>query len=509
MQREASLNLVRSRKGPWDLAVIGGGATGVGIALDAAARGYATCLFEQADFGKGTSSRSTKLIHGGVRYLQQGNFALVTEALHERGLLRKNAPHLVTDLPFIVPNYALWEAPFYGIGLHIYDLLAGKHGFEKALRSRHLSKAEVLAHIPTLETEGLRGGTLYYDGQFDDARLLMDLAHAAVAKGAALVNYAQVAGLLRDAGGRVCGVAFRDGETGATHEVAARCVINAAGPFVDAIRAMDDPAAERIIAPSQGVHIVLDRTFLPGDAAIMIPRTPDRRVLFAIPWHGHTLVGTTDTAVERPALEPVAREEEIAFLLETAGRYLHRRPGRGDILSVFAGIRPLVKSGGREGGTAGLSRDHHLEIAASGLVTITGGKWTTYRRMAQDTVSAAAAHAGLEARACVTESLAIGNGAPAAELEALIAGEPGLGEALHPALAVCGAQVVWAVRHEMARTLEDVLSRRTRALLLDARAAVAMAPAAGALMARELGRDAAWVEREVVEFALLAHNYMA
>src|SRR5438874_5970584 len=315
MDRQIACSKLLARTEPWDMAVIGGGATGVGTAVDAASRGYAVCLVEQSDFGKGTSSRSAKLVHGGVRYLQQGNVALVMEALKERGILRRNAPHLVHDLAFVVPNYEWWEAPFYGIGMKVYDLLAFRYGFGK---SRHLGREEVLARIPNLEQEGLRGGVVYYDGQFDDARLLINLAQTAAEQGAVLLNYAPVTGISHDAEGFVDGIEFMDLESGSRQTVRAHCVINATGAFSDAIRKIDDPAATPIIAPSQGVHVMLERSFLAGDSAIMVPRTSDGRVLFAIPWHQHTLIGTTDTPIESVRLEPVALEEEIEFILETA-----------------------------------------------------------------------------------------------------------------------------------------------------------------------------------------------
>jgi glycerol-3-phosphate dehydrogenase len=335
MNRGQSIHRLSDPAVTWDIAIIGGGATGVGSAVDAASRGYSVCLLEQNDFGKGTSSRSTKLVHGGVRYLQQGNISLVMEALRERGILRQNAPHLVHDLAFVVPNYSWWEAPFYGIGMKVYDMLAGRYGFNG---SRLLSKQQVLEHIPTLETEGLRGGVLYYDGQFDDSRLLIDLAKTADEQGAALLNYASVTGLSHDAEGFVSGLSFIDVESGQPHAIRARAVVNATGAFSDAVRAMDEPESESLIAPSQGIHLVLDRSFLPGDAAIMVPRTSDGRVMFAIPWHDHTLLGTTDTPIEHATLEPVAMEKEIAFILDTAARYLSKPPSRSDVLSVFAGI---------------------------------------------------------------------------------------------------------------------------------------------------------------------------
>ena len=519
MDRQASLNRLIGHQDRWDIAIIGGGATGVGAAVDAASRGYSVCLVEQSDFGKATSSRSTKLVHGGVRYLQQGNVSLVMEALRERGILRRNAPHLVHDLAFVVPNYSWWEAPFYGIGMKVYDMLAGRYGFGK---SRVLSKAEVLEHIPTLAQEGLWGGVLYYDGQFDDSRLLIDLAQTAEENGAVLLNYARVVGLRHDSEGFISGIDFDDLETGHRHEIAARSVVNATGAFSDAIRRIDDPQAEPMIAPSQGVHVVLDRSFLPGDAAIMVPRTSDGRVLFAIPWHDHALIGTTDTPIKDLSLDPVPMEQEIDFILETAAQYLHKPPGRSDVLSVWAGIRPLVKAGGTGGSTAALSRDHSIHVSRSGLLTIAGGKWTTYRKMAEDCVDHAATLGRLQERPCGTQSLRIHGyhedadqfgelryyGADASGIRELVERDSHLGRPLHPALPVIGAQVVWAVRHEMARTVDDVLARRTRSLLLNAKAAIEMAPQVARIMAKELAKDQAWESVRVAEFNAIAGNYL-
>jgi glycerol-3-phosphate dehydrogenase len=504
MNRQSSLRQLLDRTDPRDIAVIGGGATGVGIALDAASRGYACCLLEQSDFGKGTSSRSTKLIHGGVRYLQQGNLSLVMEALKERGILRRNAPHLVHDLAFIVPNYSWWEAPFYGVGMKVYDLLAGRYGFGK---SHLLSRDAVLERIPTLEQSGLRGGVMYFDGQFDDARLLIDLAHTAERHGAVLLNYARVTALSRDEEGFVDGLTFEDVESGEQHAIRARCVINATGPFSDAVRRLDDPTASPMIAPSQGVHVVLDRSFLGGDAAIMVPRTSDGRVMFAIPWLGRTLLGTTDTPVREPSLDPIPQPQEIDFLLETAARYLARDPSRKDVLSTFAGIRPLVKSGGDAASTAALSRDHTIHISKSGLMTIAGGKWTTYRRMAEDCVDHAATLARLAERPCVTQELPIDNAA-AAGIAELVREAPELGRTLHERVPITAAQVVWAARAEMALNVDDVLSRRTRALFLDARTANEAAPLVARLLTQELGRDAEWEADQVRQFSALARGYL-
>jgi glycerol-3-phosphate dehydrogenase len=522
MRREEMIDRVRARATPWDIVIVGGGATGIGCAVDAASRGYEVLLLEQEDFGKGTSSRSTKLVHGGVRYLEQGNISLVMEALKERGILRQNAPHLVHDLAFIVPNYDWWEMPFYGVGLKVYDLLATKYRFGK---SQILSKEETLKRLPTIKTEGLRGGVIYYDGQFDDTRLLINLAQTAVEHGATVINYARVFSFQKNDHDMIEAVNFAGEETGQVFQVEAKVVINATGAFCDRVREMAEPKSEKMIAPSQGVHIVLDRSFLPTDNAIMIPRTDDGRVLFAIPWHGHTLVGTTDTPVNEVVLEPRALEEEIEFILHTSQKYLHKPPVRRDILSVFTGIRPLVK-GAKESGsknTAALSRDHTIEINNAGLLTITGGKWTTYRRMAEDAVNQAVMLADLPETPCKTKELKIHGyseeaeefgdlsfyGSDAAEIQKLAAEDKTLGERLHPDLPYTAAEIIWAARHEMARTIEDALARRTRALFLNAKAAIEMAPKTAEIMARELDKDDAWQAEQIAAFRQIAQNYLS
>ena len=517
MKREPLLREIIERSDPWDFVVVGGGATGLGIAVDAASRGYRVALLEQSDFGKGTSSRSTKLVHGGVRYLQQGSISLVMGALKERGRLLRNAPHLVHDLEFIVPNYAWWELAFYGFGLKIYDLLAGKYSFG---RSQILSGERVLQSIPTLRAEGLRGGVKYHDGQFDDARLLINLAQTAVEHGACVLNYARVVEFMKDSAGHVSGVTFRDEENGATHSIDARCVVNATGPFCDELRRTDDPRIGPIVMPSQGAHLVLPRSFLPAETALMVPRTGDGRVMFAIPWHDHVVLGTTDTPVATADLEPTAAPQEIDFMLSTASRYLAKAPTRADILSVFTGVRPLVKTRAVSN-TAKLSRDHTIQISPSGLLTITGGKWTTYRRMAEDAVNHGIILARLPQRRCVTSELRIHGsesnprnagpfgvyGSDAAAIAELIRTCPQLGEALHRALPICGAQVVWAAREEMARTVEDVLARRTRALFLNVEAALAMAPEVARLLAEELRRDQAWQHFQLASFREVAAHF--
>jgi len=518
LNRGELIERLRERREPWDLLVIGGGATGVAIALDAASRGYHVALVEKHDFGKGTSSRSTKLVHGGVRYLEQGNVPLVMEALKERGLLKENAPHLVSELAFVVPNYVWWEAPFYGIGLRLYDLLAGKYGFGA---SRNLSLEETLERLPTIKTDGLRGGVVYYDGQFDDTRLLTHMAMTAVEQGAILVNYCPVVAITINETGLAAGVRVRDEETGVEYELKAHGIINATGAFSDQVRRMADPESPPMVAPSQGVHLVFDATFLPGDTAIMVPHTSDGRVMFAIPWHGHTLVGTTDTALDHIEDEPAAFEHEIAFILETAGQYLHHAPSRSDVLSAWAGIRPLIKAPGAAS-TAALSRDHSIHVDSTGLLTIAGGKWTTARKMAQDCVDQAALLAGLEDRECVTRRLRIHGyhhhsgkyrhlsvyGSDAIAITDLMRAQPELAAPLDAELPYTEAEVVWAARWEMARTLEDVLSRRTRALVLNTRAARRMAPRVARLLAAELGRDSVWEINQLQLFDALARRYL-
>jgi glycerol-3-phosphate dehydrogenase len=518
MKRDEMLKQARERVESWDMIIVGGGATGAGVAVDAVSRGYATLLLEQHDFGKGTSSRSTKLVHGGVRYLEQGNVSLVMEALQERGLLRQNAPHLVSELACVVPNYTWWEGPFYGIGLKLYELLAGKYGFGK---SHHISKEETLQRLPNVNPDGLTGGVVYFDGQFDDTRLLINLIATAAEQGATLINYTKVTELLKGEDGIVDGVAWQNVETGETFRAQAKVVVNCTGTFTDSVRRLADPEAAQIMVPSQGAHLVFDRSFLPGNNAILVPHTKDGRVMFAIPWHNHALVGTTDTPMKETSLEPVALEKEIDFILETAGLYLEKRPSRSDVLSVFAGIRPLAKSGDGAN-TAALSRDHVIHIDKSGLLSITGGKWTTYRNMAQGCVDQAATLAGLPERPCLTRNLNIhgyhtnaanfgslsfyGSDAPA--IRKLIIEDANLARQLDPQLPYLEAEVVWAARMEMGRTVEDVLARRTRALFLDAKAALRMAPRVAAILASEFGKDEKWQADQIRMFNQTASGYL-
>ncbi len=494
----------------WDILVIGGGATGLGIAVDAASRGYRTLLLEQSDFAKGTSSRSTKLAHGGVRYLKQGNVGLVIEALKERGLLCQNAPHLVSHLPFLVPNYHWWEGPFYGIGLKVYDFLAGKLGIEKSI---HLSREQVLQKLPTIEPKDLYGGVIYYDGQFDDARLAITLAQTAADQGACVLNYMKVIELIKE-GKLIKGVIAQDLESKEEVEIFAKAIINATGVFSDSIRKLDNQQDSNIIAPSQGVHLVLDKSFLASDTAIMIPHTDDGRVLFFVPWLNHVLLGTTDTPIKKISLEPKPLQEEVEFLLKYAKRYLTKDPTASEVLSAFAGLRPLVKVGSAKN-TAKLSRDHVIYVSESGLITIAGGKWTTYRKMAEDAVKKAILVAHLKEAPCKTENLPLhGHAEPQEDPLSTYGSDapkikqiPDWDKPLHPRLPYNTANVIWAVHEEMARTLEDVLARRTRALFLNAAASIEIAPAAAKIMAREMGKDASWEKEEIRTFTALAQNY--
>ena len=519
MNRDEALRALEEQD-PWDVLIIGGGATGLGTAVDAASRGYRTLLLEQHDFAKATSSRSTKLVHGGVRYLRQGNISLVRESLRERARLLQNAPHLARRQSFIVPAYAALDKPFYGIGLKLYDALAGKLRLGP---SKIISRRETIDALPNVQPQKLRGGVRYLDGQFDDARLAMALAHTVFDRGGIALNYVPVVRLLKE-NNRACGVIAQDAESGREFELRARVVVNATGVFADSVRAMDEPEARRLVTPSQGAHIVVDRSFLPGESALMVPKTADGRVLFAIPWHGRIVIGTTDVAVAEIRIEPRPLTEEVGFLLEHAARYLERPPGRDDVLSTFAGLRPLVSSTGSNE-TSRISRDHTIVVSLSGLVTITGGKWTTYRKMAEDAVNTAVEVAALPERTCVTRDLRLHGGASeftgasseppwsaygsdAEKLQLLARENIEWNRRLHPRLPYVATEVVWAARFEMARTVEDVLARRTRALFFDANAAIEAAPHVARLLAAELKRNSAWQERQITTFTELAQAYL-
>lgn len=482
----------------WDLIVIGGGATGLGTALDAAARGYRTLLLERDDFAKATSSRSTKLIHGGVRYLRQGNLRLVRESLRERGLLLRNAPQFVHPLRFIVPARTRWEKAFYGVGLKFYDALAGRLGIG---RSRILSRDETLRELPNLAPEKLCGGVAYQDAQFDDSRLAIALAKKLHRLGALAINYCGVTDLLKT-NGRISGVVARDSETGAEWKLQSRAVVNATGVFSDAMRKCDAPSSAPMMLPSQGVHLVFDRSFFPGTDALMIPKTDDGRVLFAIPWLGRALLGTTDTEVAAPVSEPRPLKNEVAYLLEHAARYLVRAPQSADILSAFAGLRPLVRQPGKS--TAKTARNHVISVSESSLITIAGGKWTTFRKMGEDAVDCAERVAGFVHRPSRTADLPIEEN----EEKIAVSEADEASPLIHPRLDLRESDVVCAVRNEMARTVEDVLARRSRALFLDAQAALESAPVVASLMASALKKSPEWAAAQTREFETVARRYL-
>jgi glycerol-3-phosphate dehydrogenase len=501
----------------WDLVVIGGGATGLGIAIDAASRGYKTLLLERNDFASGTSSRSTKLIHGGVRYLAQGNIKLVKEALKERGLILKNAPHLSRKQLFVVPSYRWWEKYYYATGLKFYDLLAGRLGIGK---TSILSRKSVLQQLPVADVSSLSGGIGYFDGQFDDARLALNMAQTAAEQGAVLLNYFSVDGIISEKK-KVNGVTATDQISGKSCTISSKAVINATGVYVDDVLRMEDAASRGMVSPSQGIHLVLDKKFYPCDTALMIPKTADGRVLFAVPWYNRVVVGTTDTPVDEILKEPLPFREEISFIIYHFNKYMKTEIGESDILSIFTGLRPLVKTS-NTGNTAMLSRDHTIVVSTGGLITITGGKWTTYRKMAKDAVDNAAFVAKLKPHPCVTENMHIHGwqenvnqddpthvyGSDGENIKKIIEKKPELAELLHPDFPFCRAHVYWAVKMEMACKLEDVLARRMRLLFLDVRIALQVAPEVAELMRVFLGEDENWKRKELENFSILAKGYL-
>ena len=518
LSRKESLQRLK-QTGRFDLLVVGGGATGLGVALDAASRGLSVALVERDDFAKGTSSRATKLIHGGVRYLAQGNLRLVKEALRERKAVLHNAPHLAQPLPFLMPAFGLkgrlWDRFFYGTGLVLYDQLAGKAGLGS---TQFLGRAATLKALPGVRPQGLVGSVQYWDGQFDDARLAVALARTAAAHGAVMMNHCPVDSLLHS-GGAVTGASVTDTETGERIEVQARCVVNATGVWVDDLRRMDADPESHMVAPSQGIHLVVDREFLPGDHALMVPKTDDGRVMFAIPWLGKVILGTTDTPRDQVESEPTPLVDEVDFILSEAGKYLARSPSAGDVRSIWGGVRPLVSPpGSGTADTKDISREHVVVVGRSGLVTVTGGKWTTYRAMAEDVLrrctNAALVDASAPCRTIDLPLIGAPTGAthkicdpPGAHLygkEAELLDElPGCGREI--GMGLTEAMVRFAVRHEAARTVEDVLARRSRILFLDARVAEGVADDVAAIIDEELGRASG----DLAGFRQLARRYQA
>ncbi len=521
MNRESMWRKIRdNNNSSFDFIVIGGGASGAGIVLEAVSRGYSAALFEKSDFVKSTSSKSTKLVHGGVRYLAQGDLALVREACVERGLLLRNAPHLVRNQSFIIPAYGLFDEILYTAGLKIYDMMAGKYSLG---RSRRISRKEVISRLPSVSEKNLSAGILYYDGQFDDSRLAINVLQTAAGLGAVALNYAPVEDLTKDINGRLDGVRVLDILTGNRYDIKGRVIINATGVFADEIMQLDNPGKKSIIRPSQGTHLVVENSFLPGNDAVMIPRTDDGRVLFAVPWHGKVVLGTTDTPIEQGSLEPVALEEEIDFILATAARYLKKTPRRDDVLSIFAGLRPLAAEiDGKNSKTKEISRSHKIFISKSGLMTMIGGKWTTFRKMGEDLVTKAETVNGWSRTRSQTRKLRIRGyvdspdmndplyvyGSDKDGLMELVKNGHNMGDILSESLQVIRAQVVWAVREEMAVNVEDVLSRRTRCQLLDAGESLRMAPEVARIMAQETGRDDQWISEQAAAYREVTLNYM-
>jgi len=505
----------------WDIIIIGGGASGLGTALDAALRGYKTILFEIKDFAKGTSSRSTKLVHGGVRYLEQGDIKLVKEALRERGLLAENAAHLVKNQSFIIPNYSWIGGPFYFTGLTIYDLLAGKLSIG---RTKFLSKKSVLEKLPTVKEKGLASGILYHDGQFDDSRLAINLMQSAIENGGTLINYMGVNGLTKNEDGTLSGVIVKDGFTLKEYQIKGKVIINATGVFTDDILNLNDDNHKKMVVPSQGIHLVLDQSFFPGNDALMIPKTSDGRVLFAVPWHDKVVLGTTDTLINEASFEPKALESEIEFVLNTAKQYLVKAPTRKDVLSIFAGLRPLAAPEKEGKSTKEVSRSHKIIVSQTGLVSIIGGKWTTYREMAQEIVDKAIAVAQLKPQSCKTHHFSIHGNIPTSEVDRnnhlyiygsdikhlinLQKSSPELNKKIHPKYNYTFAEVHWAIHFEMAQTVEDILARRVRLLFLDAKAAIDAAQEVAYFMAKELGHSKEWAANQSETFILLANDYL-
>lgn len=513
--------LVRLKKQPetlWDVVVIGGGATGLGVALDSASRGYKTVLLEQSDFAKGTSSRSTKLVHGGVRYMAQGDLLLVIEALRERGILLRNAPHITFNQEFIIPLYSRFDVLKYTLGLKLYDLLAGRLSLGK---STYIGTHEVLSRLPLLKRKGLKGGVVYHDGQFDDSRLAIDIVKKITEEGGQALNYCRVTAFDKNDKGKITGIHADDQITGENIVLKSRVVVNATGVFADEIAKLDDFSSEPAIRPSQGVHVVLPGKFLQSGSAIMIPKTEDGRVLFAIPWYNEVVVGTTDTPVNDISLEPVALDSEIDFILKTAGLYLDRPPKREDVLSIFAGLRPLAAVKGKSEATREISRRHKITFSSSGLLSVIGGKWTTYRQMAEETIDAAISKGKLEKRKCITKNLSLGSVLPgnesdrlsiygkgAMEIKLMIQRDPSLGKPLHNELPYSVAEIIWICRNEQVITPEDLLARRTRALFLNARASMEMVTAVSEIMASQMGFNERWKQSEIEKFRHLAEKYL-
>lgn len=515
MNRETQIQKLKSTS-DYDIIIIGGGATGLGCAVDASTRGYKTLLLEKYDFAKGTSSRATKLVHGGVRYLAQGNIRLVREALFERGRMLRNAPHVCKKLPFVMPSYSWFDKLFFGLGLWVYEFLSSKLSLGE---TKFLSKKKTQGYLPTINTKGLVGGVMYYDGQFDDSRLAVNLAQTAFENGATVINYCGVTSLLKE-NSRVVGVTATDEFSGETYTLNAKVVINATGVFADEVLQMDNANIAQTIAPSQGIHLVVDKHFFEGNTALMMPKTEDGRVFFVIPWHEKWILGTTDTPVKNVEWEPKALQEEIDFVIHHFNKYAAKTISKADVKSVFVGLRPLVKVENQQS-TSVMPRDHAVKVLPSGLIHIIGGKWTTYRNMAQHAIDVAIEKGDLEFVKCKTKRLPIHGcttqfehshfdiyGNDAINIKELISQDSKLGEIIHKNYPYTKAEVIWFIRNEMAETVEDILARRIRLLFIDAKAAIETAPVVAQLLKTEKNRTQEWEEQQIEQFNKLAHQYL-
>ena len=515
MNREEQLHIL-SQNLSYDIIIIGGGATGLGCAIDAASRGYKTLLLEKHDFAKGTSSRATKLVHGGVRYLAQGNIRLVREALFERGRMLRNAPHVCKVLPFVMPSYNYFDKWFYGAGLWIYEFLSSKLSLGA---TKFLSKSKTLEYLPDINKKELVGGILYYDGQFDDSRLAINMAQTAIENGATLLNYCGVSQFIKE-NNQIVGVVAKDTFTDEEYQIKGKAIVNATGVFADEVLQMAEGTSTKTIAPSQGIHLVIEKHFFRGETALMMPKTDDGRVFFLIPWHDKLVLGTTDTPVKNVALEPQALQEEIEFVIHHFNKYTTSKITKADVKSVFVGLRPLAKVE-NELTTAVMPRDHKIKILPSGLIHITGGKWTTFRSMAQHAIDIAIQKAQLEFVKCKTKRLKIHGwtdifenshlscyGADAEKIKKMIQKNPALALPIHPDYPYTKAEVVFMIQNEMAQTVEDILARRIRLLFFDAKAAKESVVEVASIIAKEKNKSPEWEQQQIAYFNALANQYL-
>ena len=485
MNRSSNIKLLNNNK-KFDFIVIGGGASGLGCALDVSSRGYSVVLLEKFDFCKGTSSRSTKLIHGGVRYLEKGQISLVYEALKERDILIKNAPHLVKQVGFLIPVYNYFLKFYYFFGLKIYDFISGNLSFEK---SRTVNRESAIKLVPNVEKQKLKGGVVYFDGQFDDSRLGIDIALTSEINNAVLINYMSVESLIKE-NGKIKGVIAHDSVNNSNFSINSDNVINATGVFSRSIMELDSNKLKTVIRPSQGVHLVVDKCFLNGNFGILVPKTSDGRVLFAVPWQDHVIIGTTDTVVDNPSFNPESTKEEIDFILENVKNYLELYPKRDNIKSVFVGLRPLVANNSNSK-SKDLSRKHKIIVSKSGMVSVIGGKWTTYRRMAENVIDLALKKTKLPFVKSKTSDLKIKNGLIDIDFSK---------ESLSDDFFLSKEMIIHYVKNEMALNLDDIMSRRSRCLFLNTKESIRIAPMVAKIMSNELSKDKDWIDKQLKSF---------